>query len=190
MKKIDNSSKKLSKTKSHPFWKGFWLTFLVASLAYAWYSFYTPSNDIEWAKNSSSAQKIAKDSGKNTLIFFTGKWCAQCRIMKREVFADKEVMKVVNSEVVTVIIDIDDPKTKKLVKKYYVRVTPTTIIVDSQGKVLDYVEGKIEKKKFLEMLNNFKLNNELTNIQQTIFLRHTNLINSRCTQLKPTLRIS
>lgn len=37
---------------------------------------------------------------------------------------------------------------------------------------------------------NFKLNNELTNIQQTIFLRHTNLINSRCTQLKPTLRIS
>jgi thioredoxin 1 len=158
MKKIENSSKKLAKTKSHPFWRLFWLTFLAVSLAYAWYSFYTPSNDIEWAKNSTSAQKLATDSGKNTLLFFTGRWCAPCRIMKREVFADKKVMEVVNSEIIPVIVDIDNPNNKKLVKQYNVRVTPTTIIIDSQGKVLDYVEGKIEKKKFLEMLNNYETN--------------------------------
>ena len=90
-----------------------------------------------------------------TLCFFsTGKWCSPCRIMKREVFADKEVEKIVNSKVTPIIIDIDNPNTKKIVNKYKIGATPTTIIIDSNGEVLDYAVGKIDKKKFLEMINN------------------------------------
>lgn len=158
MKTTDQSSPKLSKTKSHPFWRWFWLTFLVISLAYAWYSFYVPSNDIKWAKNSISVQKLTNHSDKNTLLFFTGKWCSPCRIMKREVFADKEVTEVINSQVTPVMIDIDLPNTNELVKHYKVSATPTTIIIDSEGKVINYVVGKIEKKKFLEMLSNLEPN--------------------------------
>ena len=154
MKKLDDSSKKFAKNKSHPFWRWFWLTFLVVSLAYAWYSFYTPSNDIKWVSNITSIQELPKNSNKNTLLFFTGKWCSPCQIMKREVFADNEVEKIVNSQVTPVMIDIDNPSTKELVKYYKIGTTPTTIIVDSQGKVLDFAVGKIEKKKFLEMLSN------------------------------------
>lgn len=158
MKKVNNTSLKFVKSKSHPFWRLFWLTFLVSSLAYAWYSFYVPSNDIVWTNNITSTQALTNNSNKNTLLFFTAKWCVPCRIMKREVFADNEVMEVVNSEVIPVMIDIDNPNTKKLVKHYNIGVTPTTVIVDSQGKVLDYVVGKIEKKNFLEILNNLKTN--------------------------------
>lgn len=74
--------------------------------------------------------------------------------MKREVFSDQEVEKIVHSKVTPIMIDIDDPNTKGIVKKYKVGVTPTTIIVDSNGEVLDYAVGKIDKKKFLEMINN------------------------------------
>jgi thioredoxin 1 len=154
MKKVDNSSQKFSNNKSHPFWRWFWLTFLVVSLAYAWYSFYTPSNDIKWVNNITSIQELNKNTNKNTLLFFTGKWCSPCQIMKREVFADNEVEKIVNSQVTSVMIDIDNPSTKELVEYYKIGATPTTIIVDSQGKVLDYAVGKIEKKKFLQMLSN------------------------------------
>jgi len=154
MKKVADSSQKLSKKKSHPFWKFFWLTFLVVSLAYAWYSFYTPSNDIKWVNNITSIQELTKNSNKNTLLFFTGKWCSPCRIMERQVFADNEVAKIVNSQVTPVMIDIDNPSTKELVKYYKIGATPTTIIVDTQGQVLDFVVGKIGKKKFLEMLSN------------------------------------
>ena len=153
MKTVNNTSSKSAKTKSHPFWQWFWLTFLVVSLAYAWYSFYVPSNDVKWAKNITSVEKISNNSDKKTLLFFTGKWCAPCRIMKREVFADKEVSKVINSQVTPVIIDIDNPETKDFVKHFTVSATPTTIITDSEGKVIDYVVGKIDKNKFLEMLN-------------------------------------
>lgn len=74
--------------------------------------------------------------------------------MKREVFADKEVEKIVNSKVTPIIIDIDNPNTKEIVNKYKISAIPTTIIIDSNGEVLDYAVGKIDKKKFLEMINN------------------------------------
>ena len=133
MKKVNNSSLKLAQTKSHPFWRWFWLTFLVGSLAYAWYSFYVPSNDIAWANHIT-------------------------RIMKREVFADNEVMKVVNSKVIPIMIDIDNQHSKGLVKQYKIGTTPTIVIVDSQGNVIDYAVGKIGKRKFLEMVNNLNTN--------------------------------
>lgn len=155
---MNNSSKKNAKNKSHPFWRWFWLTFLVVSLAYAWYSFYVPSNDIKWVNSISSIGDLTNNSGKNTLLFFTGKWCVPCRIIKREVFADKEVERVINSQITPIMIDIDNPNAKELVKYYKVGATPTTIILDSQGKVLDYAVGKIGKKKFLEMLSNLNTN--------------------------------
>lgn len=157
MNKDDNLSRNITKKKSHPFWKYFWLSFLVLSLSYAWYSFYAPSNEIKWENSISSIEEITNNTNKNTLLFFTGKWCSPCRIMKREVFADQEVEKIVNSKVTPIIIDIDNPNTKEIVKKYKVGATPTTIIVDSYGEVLDYAVGKIDKKKFLEMINSSEI---------------------------------
>lgn len=154
MKKEGNKFKQNTETKYHLFW--LWLSFLVASLAYAWYSFYVPSNDIKWVNNITSTKKLYNNSDKNILLFFTGKWCSPCRIMKREVFADNEVMKVINSQFTPVMIDIDKPETKTLVKHFKVSATPTTIIVDSEGKTLEYIVGKTEKKKFLETLGHLK----------------------------------
>lgn len=152
----NNSTIKRSKKKSHPFWSFFWLTFLVVSLWYAWYSFYAPSNDITWKDDIESAQNLAYNSDKNIMIFFTAEWCSPCRIMKRKVFADNEVMKAINSKVVSVEINIDDPNYEALVKQYNIGATPTTIFINPEGKVIDYAVGKVEKTKFLEMLENQK----------------------------------
>lgn len=54
-------------------------------------------------------------------------------------------MKVMDAKVVHLTIDIDAPNTIEIVKKYKVNATP--IILDSQGKILKQVVGKIEKKK-------------------------------------------
>lgn len=146
----------LNKTKSHPFWRWFWLTFLAASLVYAGYSYYAPSNDVAWADSMDAAEDLAYDTGKNIFIFFTGQWCSPCRIMKREIFADKKVMKAINSQVVPVEIDVDDPNAEELLKHYKIVTTPITLFTDPQGEVLDYAVGKIGKTKFLEMLNNLE----------------------------------
>lgn len=149
---MKNTEIKIEKKKKNPFWSVFWLTFLAVSLCYAWYSFYAPSNDVKWTNNISSAKKLAEDSDKNILVFFTGKWCSPCRVMKRQVFADDEVMKAINAKVVSVEIDVDDPKNEALIKQYNINATPITLFMDAKGKVIDYGVGKIEKTKFLEML--------------------------------------
>ena len=143
-------------TKSKRFSQIFWLSFLFASLAYAWYSFYVPSNDIEWAEDMNKAELLAESTDKNLMLFFTGTWCVPCKVMKRQVFADKQVASAVNAKVVPVIIDVDDPKSKEIVERYKAGVTPITLFIDANGDVLDYAVGKMEKAAFMEMLNDIE----------------------------------
>ena len=128
----------------------------MASLSYAGYSFYAPSNDINWVNNITSTHELTNNSSKKTLLFFTARWCSPCQIMKREVFADNEVEKIINSEFIAIMIDIDSPNTKDIVKHYKIGATPTTIILDSKGKVIDSVMGKAGKKEFIKMINSIK----------------------------------
>jgi len=145
-----------AKRKSRPFWRWFWLTFLVVSLGYAWYSFYVPSNNIVWAEDIASAREVAAESGKPVMLFFTATWCVPCRIMKREVFADAEVIKAINAQVVPVMVYADSPGGEEAFSQYNVEGTPITIFTDPQGTVLDYAVGGIGKDAFMEMLGNLK----------------------------------
>ncbi|PCJ81252.1 MAG: thiol:disulfide interchange protein [Bacteroidetes bacterium] len=139
------------------FWQVFWLTFLVVSLGYAWYSFYTPSNRIVWADNYIIAQQQAFETEKPIILFFTGKWCSPCRIMKRQVWADDQVMSIVNAGFIPVIIDVADTSAVQALIQYRVHVTPTTIIINPKGIVLDKRLGGISKDEFLEMLESVKI---------------------------------
>ena len=134
-------------------WRWFWLTFLVVSLAYAWYCFYVPSNDIAWADNFDAAQKQASEAGKPMILYFTGQWCVPCRIMKREVWADEEVAPTVNSRFVPVSIDIDMPEHTEILARYSIGGAPVTIITDPQGNVLRWKAGGISKSEFLAFLD-------------------------------------
>lgn len=142
------------KRKKHPFWRWFWLTFMVVSLGYAWYSFYVPSNDVTWAEDIASARQLATEGNKPVMMFFTATWCVPCRIMKREVFADSEVMRAINKQVVPVMIYEDSPGGEAAFREYDIQGTPITVFTDSQGRVLDYAVGGIGKAEFMEMLGN------------------------------------
>lgn len=138
--------------KSHPFWRWFWLTFLVASLVYAWYSYYVPANDVAWADDFDAARSLAAESHRPMLLFFTADWCVPCRIMKRQVFADPDVMRAINARVVPVMVAEEAPWAEEIFEHYRVGATPVTIFTDSAGAVLDYEVGRIGKPRFLEML--------------------------------------
>ncbi|PCJ53722.1 MAG: thiol:disulfide interchange protein [Planctomycetota bacterium] len=141
-----------SKGKPGRFWQVFWLTCLVVSLAYAWYSFYAPSNRIAWVNNFTMAQQQAVESDKPMILFFTGKWCSPCQIMKRQVWADDQVMSTVNAAFVPVTIDVDDSNAAAALSSYRVGATPTTIITDSKGNVLQWRQGGMSKAEFLDLL--------------------------------------
>jgi thioredoxin 1 len=134
------------------FWRLFWLMFLVVSLAYAFYCYYIPSNSIAWADSHSAAQKRAIESGKPMILYFTGNWCVPCRVMKRQVWADKEVAASVNLRFIPVAIDIDNPNHAELLARYNVGGAPVTIITDPQGNALRWKAGGMGKADFLALL--------------------------------------
>jgi protein disulfide-isomerase len=135
------------------FWRYFWLTFLIVSLAYAWYCFYVPTNNIAWADNYASAQKQATDSGKPIILYFTGTWCVPCRVMKRQVWADEEVKTLINAQFIPLEIDLDNPNDAALIARYKVGGTPVTIITDSHGNALRWRAGGLSKSEFIELLS-------------------------------------
>ena len=135
-------------------WRWFWRITLVVSLGYAWYCFYVPTNEIAWADDYPAAMQQTAQSGKPMILFFTGKWCVPCRIMKRTVWADEEVESVVNAGFTAVLIDVGEPgASSEALERYQVHMTPTTIIADAEGKVLDQVQGEMSKLEFLTLIN-------------------------------------
>jgi protein disulfide-isomerase len=139
------------------FWKWFWLSTIPISLGWLWHDFYAPDNHVTWAKDYASAQRQATSTGKPIIVFFTGKWCSPCRIMKRNVWADSEVESKVNAGFAAVMVDVDDPQASAVVRRYRVGATPTTVITDPKGNVLQQVQGGIDKAHFLEMIASPKL---------------------------------
>lgn len=134
-------------------WRWFWRVTLVVSLGYAWYCFYVPKNDIAWADEYPTGKQLAAQSGKPMILFFTGKWCVPCRIMKRTIWADDQVESVVNAGFTPILIDVGEPGgALEALERYEVYVTPTTIIADAEGNILEQVQGPMSKSEFLTML--------------------------------------
>ena len=134
------------------FWRCFWLSFLVLSLAYAWYCFYVPSNSVAWAENYTSAQMKAIETKKPVLLYFTGEWCVPCRVMKRQVWADEQVAKSVNANFIPVAIDVGNPNDAAVMDRYNIVGSPVTIVTDPDGNVLRWRDGGLDKSEFLEFL--------------------------------------
>ena len=87
------------------------------------------------------------------VLFFTGEWCVPCRIMKRTVWADEEVEAIVNAGFTPILIDMGRTDTSsEALGQYKIHTTPTTIITDAAGNVLDQVNGAMSKSELLSLL--------------------------------------
>lgn len=134
------------------FWQIFWLSFLVFSLAYAWYSFYVPANQVDWSADYATAQQKSVQTGKPMILFFTGKWCVPCRIMKREIWANPDVTQHVNQNFVPVQIDVNNEDSEEIMNGYKIKGAPVMIVTDANGNVLGWRAGKIQKQEFMNLL--------------------------------------
>ncbi len=72
--------------------------------------------------------------------------------MKRNLWGDPEVAAAVNTGFTAVMIEVDDPASVAGLSCYQLGATPTTIITDSRGTVLEQIEGGVTKSEFLELL--------------------------------------
>lgn len=116
---------------------------------------------IDWIPLS-KAQEMASQNGKKVMIFAEAEWCQYCKKMYAEVFPQKTVQDSLSKYFYPVRIDIESKNKvtfngkefteRELAGRFRVSRTPTTIFLDSEGKVIGNQPGYLPTRIFDKML--------------------------------------
>lgn len=120
------------------------LCLLVASATFA------QTNTIQFLNTDfSSALKQAK--AQNKLVFFMGyaDWCPHCKNMEQKVFTNAAIAGFFNQQFICVAKDMEKGEGVQLKQTLGVRLYPTFIFLDSNGRTLYRVVGEYDTTNFL-----------------------------------------
>jgi thiol:disulfide interchange protein len=105
------------------------------------------------------AVAAAQGSGKPILYDFTAEWCAPCKMLDRDGWADARVAALVNdSFVATRIVDRtredgkNEPWIDALQQRYRVSAFPTLVVAAPDGREIAIAQGFNGKAKLIEFL--------------------------------------
>ena len=102
--------------------------------------------------NLEAARVKAEMEGKMLLIDFYATWCGPCKWMEETTFADESVSSLINSKFVPLKIDIDDFDGYALKEHFGVKVLPTFLIFNEEGKIVERVEETLPPSKMKAVL--------------------------------------
>ena len=109
---------------------------------------------IEW-KDFGPGLAAAKKVGKPVLVQFFATWCGYCRRMEATTFKNAAVIADLQKAAVTVRVDGEEAEPRDgyrgadLADKYGVRLFPTHVLLDGEGRVVAKAPGFMEPQAFL-----------------------------------------
>ena len=106
-------------------------------------------NRAVWWLTYREALDTAAAHDKPVLLHFTASYSGICRKMKRETYADRQVIRYLNENFAVAMVDIE--RLPSLARKYNVDSLPTIWFLDPTGKPLTAVEGEVGVKKMLRI---------------------------------------
>ncbi len=104
---------------------------------------------------SMAAYELALEKNRNMVIIFHADWCIPCRELEKQTLSEPEVSdKLRNFEVFGVDMTYSaDPEARVLLDRFEVKGVPTILLIDSNGKQVQRIEGLIEPGEFMEALS-------------------------------------
>jgi len=98
----------------------------------------------------SGAWRAAKKSNRRILLYATMDHCHYCKKMQTHTLAQQRVRSLMRNDFEPV--RIDRSQQPKLVKQLGIRIYPTTIIANADGKIVDRIEGYVPAKSLVQRL--------------------------------------
>jgi thioredoxin-related protein len=105
--------------------------------------------EIDWLSSYGEAKEIAKDKNKNILIFVFADWCPSCIKMKKEIFTNNKIATIINDTYIPLMIK----DTNSDIYNFDIKILPTILVVNSQGKILSKKEKFVSEDEFKHLLN-------------------------------------
>ncbi|MGC2303930.1 MAG: cytochrome c biogenesis protein CcdA [Candidatus Binatus sp.] len=121
----------------------------IAALAFMLYPRKAPEK-LRFEPFNSELLASATEARKPVLIDFSADWCIPCREMEHSTFLDPSVVTEAKRFVtMKANLTAQDKKTEELTSKYEIQGVPTTMLIDSSGKVLQRKVGYIGPREML-----------------------------------------
>ncbi|MCL2115061.1 MAG: thioredoxin family protein [Methanobrevibacter sp.] len=106
---------------------------------------------IQWNENYTSAILESKKTNKPMFVYFWASWCSYCKQLESETFTNLMVQREIAENYIPVKVDGDTYP--ELCSKYNVMGFPTLIIIDSNEKKLDSIEGFYSASELLNRIS-------------------------------------
>jgi thioredoxin:protein disulfide reductase len=109
-----------------------------------------PQEKLRFEPFNSELLASATEARKPVLIDFSADWCIPCREMEHSTFIDPSVVSEAKRFVtMKANLTAQDKKTEDLMNKFEIQGVPTTVMIDSAGKVLQRKVGYIGPQEML-----------------------------------------
>jgi thioredoxin 1 len=114
------------------------------------YSFYSKNeNSVTYSDTGiqftsisfEEAMKLAKKEKKNIFLDAYASWCGPCKMLKKNIFTQKEVGDFYNSNFINMAIDMEQGEGPQLAQKYKVQAYPTLLFINHNGEVIGSALG-------------------------------------------------
>ncbi len=109
------------------------------------------SHSLNWEQDIRSAWQLAVKADRPMLVFLTMDDCIYCKKMKRTTLRDRQVVRDLQSQFVSVTLNVKDAP--DLVKLLKVKSFPTTVIIETNGDVVESIAGFQSVKQLRERLH-------------------------------------
>ncbi len=125
-------------------------------------SILSKTSHIKW-QDFNTGFKMAKKEKKHLMLDMYATWCGWCKVMEKETFEDKKVLKILKKDFIPVRVDMDSGKKIKyngynlspndFSMLFGVQGLPTVVFLDHKGKYVDKIPGFVRADTFITILN-------------------------------------
>lgn len=112
----------------------------------------TYAQGIKFEENKLS-EILAKAKKENKLVFIDSytSWCAPCKIMAKKIFPLQSVGDYYNSNFINAKFNMEKGEGIAIAKKYNVKVYPTYLFLDGDGKEIHRTMSSMDEQEFIQL---------------------------------------
>ncbi|MCP4118289.1 MAG: thioredoxin family protein [Desulfobacteraceae bacterium] len=108
---------------------------------------------IRW-QSFEKGMAMAKDQGKNVVLYFHADWCGYCKKMDKTTFRNASVIDYINDNFIAISVDSD--REQKIAQSYGVRGLPTMWFVKPDSSKISHLPGYVDGKTMSSILKFIK----------------------------------